>query len=74
MTNEQKIQSIEETMELDPGILTPETLLDDLEEWDSLAFLSFTVIMSEQFGKEIPRSTLLEQKTVGDLMKLMEKA
>lgn len=37
MPNEKKLELLEEMMELDAGTLTPETTLEDLEEWDSLA-------------------------------------
>ena len=72
MTNEKKIEMLEERMELDAGTLTPETVLSDLEEWDSIAIISFIALMDDEFDKIIKGAVVKEQKTVGDLMALME--
>lgn len=73
MTNEEKIAVLEDLMEVDEVTLTPETTLKDIEEWDSVAFLSFIAMMDDEFGKTIKGSVVKEQKTVADLMALMEK-
>ena len=64
---------LEELMELDEGTLKSETLLSNIEEWDSVAFLSFIAMMDDEFGKMVKGSLVREQKTVADLMALMEK-
>lgn len=73
MINAEKIKIIEEIMDLNEDTLTPETTLNDIEEWDSVAFLSFIAMMDDEFGKTIKGSVVREQKTVADLMALMEK-
>lgn len=73
MTSEQKIKLLEEILDLEEGSLNAETVLKDLEEWDSVAFLSFIAMMDDEFGKNIKGSVVREQKTVADLMSLMEK-
>lgn len=73
MTNEEKIAILEDLMEVNEGTLTPETLLRDIEEWDSVSFLSFTAMMDDEFGKIVKGTVIKEQKTVADLMALMEK-
>lgn len=73
MTSEQKIKLLEEILDLEEGSLNAETVLKDLEEWDSVAFLSFIAMMDDEFGKNIKGSVVREQKTVADLMALMEK-
>lgn len=73
MNNEEKIAILEELMEVDEGTLTPKTLLINIEEWDSVALLSFIAMMDDEFGKTIKGSVVREQKTVADLMNLMEK-
>ena len=45
MTNEEKIAILEEIMEVEEGTLTTETLLSNIEEWDSVSFLSFMAMM-----------------------------
>ena len=73
MTNEEKIALLEELMEVDEGTLTPETLLSNIEEWDSVSFLSFMAIMDEKFGKVVTGSEIKAKETIADLMALMEK-
>lgn len=72
MTNKEKIAILEELMELDEGILTQETLLSNIEEWDSVSFLSFMAMMDEKFGKTVTGSEIKTKETVGDLMAMME--
>ena len=73
MTNEQKIKTIEEIFDLEEGTLTEETILNDLEDWDSVAIISFIAMMDDEFDKIVKGSVVREQKTVADLMALMEK-
>ncbi len=73
MTNEEKITILEELMEVDEGTLTSETLLSNIEEWDSVSFLSFMAMMDEKFGKVVTGSEIKTKETIADLMALMEK-
>jgi acyl carrier protein len=73
MTQEKKLALLEDMMELEPGSLTPETVLEELEEWDSIALLSFMALMDEEFGKTMTGGSLREMKTVSDLLAVMEK-
>ena len=72
MTNEEKIAILEELMEVDEGTLTSETLLSNIEEWDSVSFLSFMAMMDEKFGKTVTGSEIKTKETVADLMAMME--
>ena len=72
MTNEEKIAILEEIMEVEEGTLTTETLLSNIEEWDSVSFLSFMAMMDEKFGKTVTGSEIKAKETVGDLMAMME--
>lgn len=72
MSNEKKIELLEEMLDLDAGTLKPEMVLADMEEWDSIARLSFIVLMDDEFGRTVQGGTIKEQKTVADLLALME--
>lgn len=72
MTVEEKIALIEEDLELDPGTLTPETELSGIDEWDSMAYLNFVVLVDENFGTQIAAADLKACKTVSDLLALMK--
>lgn len=72
MTDKEKLASLEEIMELDADTLTPDTRLEDLEEWDSLSALSFVVLLSDEFSRQITGSEIRSLVTVSDMMNLME--
>ena len=71
MTNEKKIELLEDMMELDEGTLSEDTVLDDLEEWDSMASLSLIVLMGDEFNKKIDAKTIKEFETVKDILDYM---
>lgn len=73
MTDRKKIELLEEMLDLEPGTLTPETVLEPMEEWDSIALISFIALVDDEFGKVIKGSVVKEQKTVAGLMALMEE-
>ena len=71
MNIEEKIALIEDMLELDEGTLKEDMLLCEIEEWDSMAYLSFSVLMREEFGKKVPASEIKEFKTLQDLLNVM---
>ena len=73
MDIKEKLAKLEDIMELDEGTLRPETLLEDIEEWDSLAALSYVVMMADDFGKTITGAEIRAFKTVQDILNTMEK-
>lgn len=73
MTDEKKIALIADVMEVDETELTPQTVLSDLDAWDSIAVLSFIAMMDDEFHKIVKGAVVKSQNTVGDLMKLMEE-
>ena len=73
MTNERKLEVLAEILDVDAEQLRPETFLSDLEEWDSIALISFMAMMDDEFDKIVKGSDVKEQKTIKDLMALMEE-
>ncbi len=51
--------------------VTPDTVLKDLPEWDSLAALGVIVMFDIDFGKTITGEALKQSRTVADLYKLL---
>jgi acyl carrier protein len=72
-TLQEKLNALEEMMELDEGTLSPETSLDDVEEWDSLAALSLVVLLKEEFDKKITGQEIRAFLTIRDILNVMEK-
>lgn len=67
-----KLALLEEALDTDEGALSPETVLDDMESWDSLAMLSLIAMLDEEFGKTISGKELKSLKTVADILGYME--
>ncbi len=72
MTEKEKIALIEETLDLDEGTLTADTVLGDVDEYDSMAKLSLIVMMDDEFGKKLTGDVIKGFKTVGDILAVME--
>lgn len=53
-----------------PVVVTMETVLVELPEWDSLAALGVIVMFDIEYGKTITGEDLHKTGTVGDLYKL----
>ncbi len=72
MTTEEKIAMLEDIMDLDEGTLTLDSVLDDLEEWDSLSKLSLIVAAKQNFGLVLKAGILQNFKTVDDICQYLQ--
>ena len=71
MKLEEKIALLEDMLELDGGTLKPETVLADIDEYDSMAKLSLIVLMDDEFGKKLTGEQIREFNTVQDILDFM---
>jgi len=71
MTNQEKIALLEDMMELEEGMITQDTTLIDVEEWDSMAKLSLIVLMDEEFSKTLTGKKIKEFRTIQDILDIM---
>lgn len=62
--------ALDEMLELDPGTLAGTEALEDLENWDSLAVISFIALVDEKLGLVVEGEKLVKAKTVADLLTL----
>ena len=74
MTNQEKIALLEETLEIDEGTLTEDMLLEEVDEYDSMAKLSLIVMMDDEFGVKLTGDMIKGFQTVGDILAVMDKA
>lgn len=73
MNNEKKMELLADILDIEAEELTPETRLVDMEEWDSIAALSFIAMMDEEFGKEFKGVDVKKIVTVQDALNVMEE-
>jgi acyl carrier protein len=71
MTNEKKIKLIEEALELDENIITEDTLMDEIEEFDSMGKLTLIVLFDDECNKKLTGEQIKAFKTVKDVLDLM---
>ena len=74
MTLQEKLEKLEEIFDVEEGSISPDMSLDDIEEWDSLAALSYVVMMTDDFNKKVSGAEIRAFKTVQDILNTMELA
>lgn len=52
--------------------LSMDTLLGDIEEWDSLSVVSFIAMAKATCGKKVERAAVANAKTIGELFALIK--
>ncbi len=70
---EKFIELFKETLEIDENNVDLDTVFRDLEQWDSLAFLSVIAMIDEEYDLVIEGNDFKDLKTVGDLIKEIKK-
>ncbi|HBD63934.1 MAG TPA: acyl carrier protein [Clostridiales bacterium] len=70
MTLEEKLQTIERVLNVEPNTLTLDTLLADTVEWDSLNILNLLIEFTV-WRTDLQFDNLHACKTVGDLCTLV---
>ena len=71
MTEKEKIELLEEIMDVDPGTIHLNDVLAEYEEWDSLTALTFISEMDERFGKKVTGQDIKAFVTVADAIAIM---
>ena len=71
MSEKDKLALLEDMFELEEGDLSADTVLDDLDEWDSMSKLSLIVLMNDEFGKKLSGDEIKNFNTVGDILAYM---
>ena len=71
MNLQEKLALIEEVLDVETGSLTPETLLAEVDEWDSIAALSLIVMLDEKFEKTVSGVQIKALASVNDILDYM---
>ena len=71
MEIQQKLQILEETLEVAPNSLTLDTSLLTLEEWNSMTILSVMVMLEDDYEVFVSGDELKACKTVSQLAELI---
>jgi acyl carrier protein len=68
MNLQEKLTLIEEVLDVAEGSLTPETLLAEVDEWDSIALI---VMLDEKFEKTVSGAQIKALESVNDILAYM---
>lgn len=71
MSTKEKLNQLEELLDLEEGTLNENDALDSIPEYDSMAKLSLIVLMDEEFNKKLTGEQILSFKTVKDILDFM---
>lgn len=69
---DERLKALEEIIDADDVEITEDTVLDDLDEWDSLTKLALIVYFQEELGKTISTDDLKSFTVVKDILDAME--
>ncbi|WP_407308954.1 phosphopantetheine-binding protein [Desulfosporosinus sp. SB140] len=72
MKNKEKLNLLEELLDIEKDTLSEDTELKYLSEWDSLAVISIIAMFDSDFGKIITTDEVKGFVTVNDIMAKME--
>ena len=72
MDRQKGLNLIEEMLEMPSGQLKGSERLQDLEQWDSLAIVSFMALADEHYEVTVKPQQILACQTVADLLELAE--
>jgi acyl carrier protein len=64
-------QLVEENLEFQPGTIKFDTVLNELEEWDSLSKLILITIADDYFNKKISGQDLKDDLSISSYMKII---
>ncbi len=72
MTEKEKLNLLEEILEVDEGCLAFDMNLEDIDEFNSMTILSLIVMFEDEFGKKISGKEIKKYTTVADIINQME--
>ena len=67
MTLQEKLEVLEDVLELDEGTLNVEDSLEDIEEWDSMSKLYLVSYVKKEMNKRLTVDEIKNFKTVQDI-------
>ena len=72
MTTSEKLELLAETLEVEVEELAEDTVLADLDCWDSMTKLSVIVMFDDEFDKKITSDDIKKLVNVNDILDMME--
>ena len=68
MNPNEMLNLIAEALEVDPGTITPETKIADVDEWNSIGWLTIMSLVDERLNVQINSKDVRGFKTAGEVV------
>lgn len=72
MTIKEKLNQLEELLDIQKDTLNEEIVLDQISEWDSMAVIAIIAMFDDSFGKIITSEKVKGFRTVKEIINEME--
>lgn len=72
MNVQEFIEKFAEAVDVDANVLTAETEFRNLDEWDSVAYISVIAMMDEEYDIQIEMAQFKQLKTLGAIAEYIE--
>jgi acyl carrier protein len=69
MVEDKLYKIIADILDIEKDILDKDKPIEDIPNWDSLAYIRILAEIEEQFKVEVPLEKALEVKTISDLLR-----
>jgi acyl carrier protein len=66
------LELLEEVMDIEEGLLTPESELAEVDEWDSLSKLALMAEVKKRVNRRLSTEEILNFKTVQDIIDYLQ--
>lgn len=67
------IEKFAEAIDIEVSEITAETEFRELEEWDSIAYISVIAMLDEEYDIQIEMAQFKKLKTIGAILEYIEK-
>lgn len=68
----EKLRTLEELFDVEEGTINEETVLEEMDQWDSMAVISLIAMYDEKFNKVVTPKTIKEFNTISDIISYMD--
>jgi len=72
MSNDELVGLLAEGLEVEPGTLSPDTRIADVDEWTSIGWLSIMSLADERLGVQLDAQAIRGFKTVSDVTQYLQ--
>ncbi len=72
MTIKEKLEQLEDLLDMEKDTLRAEDELEQLDEWDSMAIIALIAMFDDSYGKILKPKEVRSFKTIKDILDLME--